>query len=96
MFRRIFPAGAAGTWVAMMLRGDGPQERRSPLRPRGHPFGTGCPSVSVVQSQRNLDRGCTIDVLAALARPFQRDLGVLSRTSAVEFYPEIVGLCAPY
>jgi hypothetical protein len=38
----------------------------------------------------------TIDVLAALARPFQRDPGILSRTPAVEFCPEIVGLSAPY
>jgi hypothetical protein len=32
--------------------------------------------------------------LAALARPFQRDSGVLSRAPAVEFGPEVVGLCA--
>jgi hypothetical protein len=38
----------------------------------------------------------TIDVLAALVRPFQRDPGILSRTPAVEFCPEVVGLCAPY
>ena len=37
-----------------------------------------------------------LDVLAALARPFQRDPGVLSRASAVELGPEVVGLCAPY
>jgi hypothetical protein len=37
-----------------------------------------------------------LDVLAALARPFQRDPGVLSRAPAVEFGPEVVGLCAPY
>jgi hypothetical protein len=36
------------------------------------------------------------DVLVALARPFQRDPGVLSRASAVELGPEVVGLCAPY
>jgi hypothetical protein len=38
----------------------------------------------------------TINVLAALARPSQRDPGILSRTPAVEFRPEVVGLCAPY
>ena len=38
----------------------------------------------------------TIYVLAALARPFQRYLGILSRTHATEFCPEVVGLCAPY
>jgi hypothetical protein len=37
-----------------------------------------------------------LDVLAALARPFQRDPGVLYRTPAVEFGPEVVGLYAPY
>ena len=37
-----------------------------------------------------------IDVLAALARPFQGYPGVLSRTPAVELGPEVVGLCAPY
>jgi hypothetical protein len=35
----------------------------------------------------------TLDVLAALARPFQRDPGVLSHTPVVEFCPEVVGLC---
>jgi hypothetical protein len=35
-----------------------------------------------------------LDVLAVLARPFQRDPGVLSRTPTVEFGPEVVGLCA--
>jgi hypothetical protein len=38
----------------------------------------------------------TIDVLAALAHPFQRDPGILSRTPAVKFRPEVVGLGAPY
>jgi hypothetical protein len=38
----------------------------------------------------------TTDVLAALARSFQRDLGILSRTPTVKFCPEVVGLCAPY
>jgi hypothetical protein len=37
-----------------------------------------------------------LDVLGALARPFQRDLGVLCRVPAVEFGPEVVGLYAPY
>ena len=36
----------------------------------------------------------TTDVLVALARPFQRDPGVFSHTSAVEFSLEVVGLCA--
>jgi hypothetical protein len=34
------------------------------------------------------------DVLVALARPLQRDPGVLSRTPAVEFCSKVVGLCA--
>jgi hypothetical protein len=38
----------------------------------------------------------TLDVLSALKRPFQRDLGVLSRTPAVELYPEVVSLRTPY
>jgi hypothetical protein len=37
-----------------------------------------------------------LDVLVALACPFQRDPGVLSCAPAVEFGPEVVGLCAPY
>jgi hypothetical protein len=57
MFRRIFPAGVAGTWVARMPRGDDPLERRNLLRPRGHPSGTGCPLVSAVQPHQSLDRG---------------------------------------
>jgi hypothetical protein len=35
----------------------------------------------------------TLDVLSTLPRPFQRDPGVLSRMPAVEFCPEVVGLC---
>ena len=38
----------------------------------------------------------TINVLAALACTFQRDSGILSRTPAVEFCPEVVGLRTPY
>jgi hypothetical protein len=57
MFRRIFPAGVAGTWVARMPRGGDPLERRSLLRPRGHLSGTGCPLASAVQPRRSLDRG---------------------------------------
>jgi hypothetical protein len=37
-----------------------------------------------------------LDVLAALAHPFQRDPSILSRAPAVEFGPEVIGLCAPY
>jgi hypothetical protein len=38
----------------------------------------------------------SIDVLAALARPFQRYPGILSRTPAVEFCLEVIGLRAPH
>jgi hypothetical protein len=38
----------------------------------------------------------TLDVLSAFTHPFQRDLGVLSRTPTVELCPEVVGLCTPY
>jgi hypothetical protein len=38
----------------------------------------------------------SIDVLAALACPFQRYPGIFSRTPAVEFCPEIIGLRAPH
>jgi hypothetical protein len=38
----------------------------------------------------------SIDVLAALTRPFQGYPGILSRTPAVEFCPEVVGLGTPY
>ena len=37
-----------------------------------------------------------IDVLAALARPFQRYPGILSHTPVVEFCPEIIDLHAPH
>jgi hypothetical protein len=37
-----------------------------------------------------------IDVLAALARPFQRYPGIFSCTPVVEFCPEIIGLRAPH
>jgi hypothetical protein len=38
----------------------------------------------------------TLDVLAALARPFQGDSGVLSHTPTVELCPEVISLCTPY
>jgi hypothetical protein len=38
----------------------------------------------------------TLDVLAALARPFQGDPGILSRTPAVELCPKVVSLRTPY
>jgi hypothetical protein len=38
----------------------------------------------------------TLDVLAALTRPLQRDPGVFSCTPTVEFFPEVVGLCTPH
>jgi hypothetical protein len=38
----------------------------------------------------------TIDVLAALPRPFQGYSGVLSRTPVVELCPDVIGLCAPH
>jgi hypothetical protein len=38
----------------------------------------------------------TLNVLSALTRPFQRDLGIFSRTPTVELRPEVVGLCTPY
>jgi hypothetical protein len=95
-FRRTFPAGVAGTWVAMMTRGDDPRERRNPRRPRGHPLGTGCPLGPAALPQRSLDRGCGPRCFGGLARPFQRDPDVLSRAPAVEFGLEVVGLCAPY
>jgi hypothetical protein len=38
----------------------------------------------------------TLNVLMALTCPFQRDLGVFSRTPTVELHPEVVGLCTPY
>jgi hypothetical protein len=55
---RIFLAGVAGTWADMTPCEDGLRGRRSPCRPRGHPFGTGRPLVSAVRPQRNLGRGC--------------------------------------
>jgi hypothetical protein len=57
-YRRTFPAGAAGTWMAMTPCGDDPRERCSPRRPRGHPLGTGCPLGLAVLPQRSLDQGC--------------------------------------
>jgi hypothetical protein len=38
----------------------------------------------------------TLDVLAVLACPFQRDPSILSRTPTVEFCLEVVGLCTPH
>jgi hypothetical protein len=71
MFRRTFSPGAAGTWVAMTPRGDDPQERRSTHRPRGLPFGTGCHWCLRCNHSEVLIEVATIDVLAALACPFQ-------------------------
>jgi hypothetical protein len=72
MFHRIFPAGAAGTWVAKTPRGDGLLVRRSLRRPRGHPFGTGRPLVSTVLLQRNLGRGCDPQCSDGAHSPFPK------------------------
>jgi hypothetical protein len=32
----------------------------------------------------------TLDVLSAFPRPFQRDAGILARTPAVEFCPQVI------
>jgi hypothetical protein len=32
----------------------------------------------------------TLDVLSALTRPLQRDTGILARTHAVEFCPQVI------
>jgi hypothetical protein len=95
-YRRTFPAGAAGTWMAMTSRGDDPRVRRSPRWPRGHPLGTRCPLGLRCYRSEVLIMVATLDVLSALPRPLQRDLGVLSHTPVVEFCPEVVGLCTPY
>jgi hypothetical protein len=96
MFRRTFLAGAAGTWVAMTPRGDDPQERRSPHRQGNTRLGPGAHWCLRCNRNEDLIEVATIDVLAALTRPFQRYPGILSRTPAVEFCPEVVGLCTPY
>jgi hypothetical protein len=58
--------------------------------------GSGCVIDLRCNHSKVLIEVATIDVLAALARPFQGYPGVLSRTPAVELCPEVVGLCAPY
>jgi hypothetical protein len=73
MFRRIFPAGAAGTWAATTPREDGPREWRSPRQPRGHPLGTRCPLVSVVLPQRSLGRGCGPRCFGVARTPFSKE-----------------------
>jgi hypothetical protein len=75
MFRRIFPAGVARTWVAMTSHGDDLRGRRNPHWPRGHPFGTGCPLVSAVQPQRSLDRGCDHRCSGGARAPFPKRPG---------------------
>jgi hypothetical protein len=47
-------------------------------------------------SSKVLIEVATLDVLAALTCPLQRDPGVLSRTPAVELCLEVVGLCTPH
>jgi hypothetical protein len=72
MFRRIFLVGVAGTWAAMTPREDGLRGRRSPRRPRGHPFGAGRPLVSMVPLRRNLGRGCDPQCFDGAHAPFPK------------------------
>jgi hypothetical protein len=65
----------------------GQQDTR--LRPGAH-WGMRCYRSKV------LVEVVTLNILSTLARPLQRDPGVLSRTYMVELGPEVVGLCAPY
>jgi hypothetical protein len=38
----------------------------------------------------------TLDVLTALTRPLQGEAGILARTPAVEFYPQVLSRCGPH
>ena len=38
----------------------------------------------------------TLDVSSALPHPLMGDLGIFSRTPAVELCPEVIGLCTPH
>jgi hypothetical protein len=96
MFRHIFPAGVAGTWVARMPHGGDLPERRSLLRPRDTLLGPGAHWRLRCNRDEVLIEVASVDVLAALARPFQRYPGILSRTPAVELCPEIIGLHASH
>ena len=80
----------------MTPRGDNPRERRSYAGQGDTRLGPGAHWCLRCYRSEVLIEVATIDVLAALARPFQRDIGILSRTPAVEFCPEVVALCAPY
>jgi hypothetical protein len=46
--------------------------------------------------QRDSSVITTLKVLSALLCPLQRDPSILPRVPAVEFCPEVVGLCAPH
>jgi hypothetical protein len=96
MFRRIFPAGVAGTWVARMSRGDDPPKRRTHSGQGDTHVGPGAHWCLRCNRSEVLIEVTSIDVLAALARPFQRYPSILSRTPAVEFCPEIICLRAPH
>jgi hypothetical protein len=95
-FHRIFPTGATGTWADTTPREDDPRERRSPRRPRDTHLGPGAHRCLRCCRSEVLIEVAALDVLAALARPLQRDSGILSRTPAVEFCSMVVGPCAPH
>jgi hypothetical protein len=82
--------------MARTPRRDDPREQRSHtgqgdnrLEPGAH-WGLRCYRNKV------LIEVATLDVLAAFTRPLQRDPGVLSRTPAVKFCPEVVGPCTTH
>jgi hypothetical protein len=96
MFRRTLPTGASKTWVAM-TRAEMIRESGAAHAGQGDArLGPGVHWCLRCNRSEVLIEVATIDVLATLARPFQRDPGILSRTPAIEFCPEVVGLCAPY
>jgi hypothetical protein len=69
MYRRIFSAGAAGTWMAMTPRGDDPREWRSHAGQGDIRLGPGARWGLRCYRNKVLIEVATLDVLPALAHP---------------------------
>jgi hypothetical protein len=95
-FRRTFPAGVAGTWVAMRPRGDDPESGAAHAGQGDTCWGPSAHWCLRCRRGEVLIEVAALDVLATLARPLQRYHGVLSRTPSVEFCSKVISLCAPH
>ena len=76
--------------MAKSSRGDDPLMRRNHAGQRDTRLDPGARWSLRCNRSEVVVKVATLDVLSALTRPLQRDVGILARTPAVEFCPRVI------